>query len=158
MSTAEKKQEEEEISWITCFACGAPKVEGETCDVCEEPEKVYKPNTVNLIVDIKANCPRCEVSWLGSEIAEEHRHHYGGATHGSRLIGMEDRDIYDGAHSWMCPDCRAVFPRIMEKHAKWKLKMLDSGADIIWGTDPLPKDTSKLCRPDGGRDGSGMFM
>ena len=125
-------------------------------------ELVAYSNTKNLIVDTKANCPRCEVSWLGSEIAEEHRHHYGGATHGSRLIGMEDRDIYDGAHSWMCPDCRAVFPRLMEYHAKWKLKMLASGSEIIWGCDdpppPPPLDTSKLCRPDGGRDGSGMFM
>jgi hypothetical protein len=86
-------------------------------------------NGLNDITDTKGTCPRCDASWLGSEIAEEHRHHYGGATHGSRLIGMEDRDLYDGAHSWMCPDCRAIFPRIMLYHAKWKLAMLDSGKD-----------------------------
>jgi uncharacterized C2H2 Zn-finger protein len=92
-------------------------------------------NTPNLITDTKGTCPRCKASWVGHEIAEEHRHHYAPLdadpstypTHGSRLIGLEDRDIYDGAHSWKCPDCAAVFPRLIDKHAKWKLKMLNSG-------------------------------
>ena len=86
-------------------------------------------------LDIKGNCPSCKADWQGWEIPEEDRHHYAPLdadpstypTHGSRLIGMEDRDIYDGAHSWMCPDCRIIIPRIMCYHAKWKLKMIESG-------------------------------
>jgi len=90
-------------------------------------------NTTHLITNIIGNCPRCNASWVGSEIPEKYRdEHYSGATHYSKLIGMEDRDIYDGAHSYQCPDCRAVFPRIVEYHAKWKLKMQSAGAEIIF--------------------------
>jgi hypothetical protein len=88
-------------------------------------------------LDITGNCPSCKASWQAGAIPEEYLHHYipldaepgtVGPTHYSRLIGMEDRDIYDGAHSWMCPDCRIIIPRIMYYHAKWKLKMMESGA------------------------------
>lgn len=92
-------------------------------------------NTPNLIIDDKGSCPRCNADWKGWEIPEEDRHLYAAPdaepstypTHGSRLIGLEDRDIYDGCHSHQCPDCKAIFPRIMYYHAKWKLKMLAEG-------------------------------
>ena len=80
------------------------------------PLGLQKMNTPNDITDIKGTCPRCKADWKGWEIPEKDRHHYAPLdadpstypTHGSRLIGMEDRDIYDGAHSWKCPDCAAI--------------------------------------------------
>jgi len=80
-------------------------------------------------LDITGICPSCKANWKGPAIPEKYREKfYGGSTHYSRLIGMEDPTIYDGAHSWMCPDCRIIIPRITFYHFKWKLKMMNSGA------------------------------
>lgn len=55
-------------------------------------------------------CPRCKASWVGAEIAEEHRHLYGGRTHGSLLIGIYDRGV-DRTVEWVCPACQGQFDR-----------------------------------------------
>lgn len=95
-------------------------------------EHAPKENTVTHIRDITGTCPSCNADWRDKPIPEENRHHYAPLdadpstypTHFSRLIAMEDRDIYDGAHSYKCPDCEAVFPRILRYHAIWhKRKM-----------------------------------
>lgn len=47
----------------------------------------------------------------GSEIAEEHRHLYGGKTHYSKVIGYEFSNVYDGILIWGCQKCGAFWPR-----------------------------------------------
>lgn len=55
-------------------------------------------------------CPVCGSSWIGDEIPVESLHHYGGATHYRRCIGIYD--IYrDERVAYACPDCNAVFDR-----------------------------------------------
>lgn len=55
-------------------------------------------------------CPACEASWIGEEIPPELRHHYGGATHGRRCIGIYDLHL-DMRVAIACPDCKAMFDR-----------------------------------------------
>lgn len=55
-------------------------------------------------------CPSCGVSWVGAEIAPEHRHMYGGVSHGSRQIGVYSREL-DRTVEWLCPDCGTRWPR-----------------------------------------------
>ena len=56
-------------------------------------------------------CPECGESWVAEEIQESSRHHYGGETHFSHLIGIEDPEKYDGVSYWMCPFCKATWDR-----------------------------------------------
>ncbi len=63
-------------------------------------------------VDRAESCPKCQCSWLGSEIPTHNRHYYGpNTTHYSRLIGVEIPGYYDGVSFWKCPDCGATFSR-----------------------------------------------
>lgn len=55
-------------------------------------------------------CPACGVSWVGEKIPLESRHHYGGATHFRRSIGLYDVHL-DMTVAIACPDCRAMFDR-----------------------------------------------
>ena len=59
---------------------------------------------------LPATCPACHADLRGAEIPVEHREHFGGATHGSRLIGIYDRDR-DRTVAWRCPDCGAEWAR-----------------------------------------------
>lgn len=56
-------------------------------------------------------CPACGASWKGDPIPEDSRQHYGNATHWSRGIGIELRNVYDGVVVWKCPDCKSLFHR-----------------------------------------------
>jgi predicted RNA-binding Zn-ribbon protein involved in translation (DUF1610 family) len=48
-------------------------------------------------------CPHCGANLIGHEIPEKDRHHFGGATHFNRQIGIEyDNDCVE---AWECPDC-----------------------------------------------------
>lgn len=51
-------------------------------------------------------CPHCGANLVGDEIPEKYREHFGGATHGSRLIAHVD-PIRDRCIEWECPDCHA---------------------------------------------------
>lgn len=55
-------------------------------------------------------CPHCGVSLIGEEIPEKDREMFGGATHGSRLLGRVD-PVRDRVVEWECPDCHARWPR-----------------------------------------------
>ena len=57
-------------------------------------------------------CPVCSSDLQGAEIPEAQRESYGGKTHFSRLIGLEVLGHYDGVAQWVCPDCRATWPRL----------------------------------------------
>lgn len=60
------------------------------------------------------NCPQCGANLQGEPIPPEHRHWYGGATHGRREIGVEVQGVYDGVLYWYCPDCGYAWPRFTE--------------------------------------------
>ena len=61
-------------------------------------------------------CPFCKSDLRGEEIPEEYRDkYYGGKTHYSRLIGIEDSDKYDGVSYWNCPDCNTTWDRFTGK-------------------------------------------
>src|SRR5208337_1549823 len=47
----------------------------------------------------------CASILLGPPIPEEDQKSFGGHTHFTRLIGVED-ETYDEVSSWECPDCR----------------------------------------------------
>lgn len=49
-------------------------------------------------------CPHCGVSLQGEPIPEKDLGYYGGRTHFSRKIGIEERDR-DRTVWWLCPDC-----------------------------------------------------
>ncbi|MCM3112819.1 hypothetical protein [Lederbergia lenta] len=61
--------------------------------------------------DNKEFCPYCNTNLQGKPIPQEHQHHYGGATYGSRKIAIysheEDRTV-----KWQCPDCGEEWKRI----------------------------------------------
>lgn len=67
-----------------------------------EPEPVINQDT-------KA-CPSCGVNWVGPEIPEGSREHYGGRSHFSRILGTY-RVEHDRITEWTCPDCRASWAR-----------------------------------------------
>ena len=54
---------------------------------------------------LNKNCPKCEADFTGEEIPEQDRELFGGESHFSRLIAVEDPNIYDGVLFWECPDC-----------------------------------------------------
>ena len=56
-------------------------------------------------------CPYCHISLQGEEIKPEHRQHYGGKTHYSRLIGIYSRER-DRTVEWLCPSCQKRWPRV----------------------------------------------
>jgi hypothetical protein len=56
-------------------------------------------------------CPECGSDWRGHEIPHSARQSYGNATHFSRLIGVEVRQLYDGVYYWQCPDCKMMWNR-----------------------------------------------
>lgn len=56
-------------------------------------------------------CPFCGTDLQGELIPLEHRHFYGGETHYSKLIGVEDPELYDGVSWWMCPVCVRTWDR-----------------------------------------------
>ena len=52
------------------------------------------------MIDIRW-CPECGTDWRGKPIPEKDRHLYSkGATHYSRLIGIEISEKYDGVSYW----------------------------------------------------------
>jgi len=56
-------------------------------------------------------CPECGMDWKYEVDGETHRH----------LIGIEDRDRYDGISFWMCPKCETMWDRFtgeVYKHDK----------------------------------------
>jgi rubredoxin len=62
-------------------------------------------------------CPRCGADWQGAEIPTESRYAYGGATHGSKLIG---RVWNDRVQEWSCPDCGQGWNRFTGEPLPWK--------------------------------------
>lgn len=59
-------------------------------------------------------CPLCGSNCQGEPISQEYidKGYYAeGATHYSRIIGYEERGVYDGVLIWMCPDCGGAWPR-----------------------------------------------
>lgn len=55
-------------------------------------------------------CPHCNANLIGDEIPENRREFFGGATHGSRLIAIYNRDT-DRTEYFKCPDCGAHIER-----------------------------------------------
>ncbi|OGM09255.1 hypothetical protein A2Z67_04930 [Candidatus Woesebacteria bacterium RBG_13_36_22] len=67
----------------------------------------------------KRHCPVCKVDWRGKKIPKEYKEHYpSGATHYSRLIGIEIQGGYDGVSYWECPDCKTRWDRWTHKQVK----------------------------------------
>jgi hypothetical protein len=68
------------------------------------------------------NCPKCNSNWIGGEIPENIKHHYGSTTHWKREIGIDGGflGIYDGIVAIRCPDCKEDFPR---NNSPWGLEM-----------------------------------
>jgi rubredoxin len=62
--------------------------------------------TVDKLNSRSTDCPHCGASLVGQEIPEKYRESFGGATHGSRVIGIECWGD-DYISSWRCPDCGA---------------------------------------------------
>lgn len=59
-------------------------------------------------------CPYCHKDLTGEPIPKEYLdmgYYAPGSTHYSRLIGIEEPEIYDGIIAWKCPECRAIWPR-----------------------------------------------
>ena len=56
------------------------------------------------------NCPNCNKSFRGDPIPESQQIMFGGATHFSLKIGIEDSAIYDGTIAWVCPECDYAWP------------------------------------------------
>jgi uncharacterized protein with PIN domain len=64
-----------------------------------------------------AECPECGADLRGEEIPPEQRAMFGGATHGSRLIGIYDR-ARERTECYRCPDCEAR----IEREKAWSMK------------------------------------
>jgi hypothetical protein len=60
--------------------------------------------------DTPMECPLCKASLRASPIPEEQRHHYGGATHYSDVIGVYDH-ARDRTTHWRCPECGGTWER-----------------------------------------------
>lgn len=56
------------------------------------------------------NCPFCGANLQGDPVPLEYRKFYEG-THYSKLIGVEDPELYDGVSWWMCPICEKTWDR-----------------------------------------------
>ena len=61
--------------------------------------------------DFPKDCPHCLSDFKGEPIPDRHRHLYGGASHYSRLVGIEVPGEYDGTLYYVCPDCGRAIPR-----------------------------------------------
>lgn len=91
-----------------------------------------------MITDKTTECPICKASWDGGSILDSFKKQrdegaecYQGKTdedleamikecyrppyRWSRLIGIEDRDKYDGISFWQCPDCKTTWNRFTGK-------------------------------------------
>lgn len=55
-------------------------------------------------------CPHCGADLVGEEIPEHERELFGGATHGSRLIGIYSTERDCTTH-YQCPDCEGRIER-----------------------------------------------
>jgi hypothetical protein len=63
-----------------------------------------------------AECPECKSDLTGDPIPQEFldKGYYGDdTTHYSRVIGIEDPDVYDGISWWECPDCKHIWKRFL---------------------------------------------
>ncbi len=59
------------------------------------------------------HCPKCRADFQGAPIPQEYideGYFDPGVTHYSRLIGVEESEIYDGIIRWRCPDCKHEWP------------------------------------------------
>jgi hypothetical protein len=59
---------------------------------------------------MEENCPKCGISFKGDPIPKEHQEAFG-ATHFSKIIGIEDPIVYDGISWWKCFSCEHVWKR-----------------------------------------------
>jgi len=60
--------------------------------------------------DNKEYCPYCAADLQGDPIPPEKQHHYGGATHFSRKIGISSMEL-DRVIKWQCPNCHQEWDR-----------------------------------------------
>lgn len=69
-------------------------------------------------------CPNCNSNLQGNPIPQEYIDqgmYESGATHYSKLIGMEIPEVYDGVLCWLCPDCNFMWPRFTD-YRKWGIR------------------------------------
>lgn len=86
-----------------------------------------------MVTSKTEECPVCKVSWNGGSILDSFKkqrdegqcyqgktdeeleaivkEYYSPPYRWSRLIGIEDRDKYDGVSYWACPDCHTTWDR-----------------------------------------------
>ncbi len=72
----------------------------------------------NEMIDDKdiTECPFCKCDLRGEPILKKNRRFYPpGATHYSRLLGIEIQGGFDGVSYWECPDCLRVWDRFTGK-------------------------------------------
>ena len=87
-------------------------------------------------MDHHGKCPKCNIDWDAGSIFDTLRpqawcadktdaellkyveQHYAPPYRFSRIIGIEDRNKYDGVWEYACPDCNARFPRFGEPNGK----------------------------------------
>lgn len=62
-------------------------------------------------VEENESCPACSHDMRGEPIPKSSRKHYGGTTHYSLWIGIEDPLKYDGVSYWYCPFCKSKWDR-----------------------------------------------
>ncbi|WP_062355021.1 hypothetical protein [Bacillus kwashiorkori] len=55
-------------------------------------------------------CPHYGANLQGEPIPEKEQHHYGGATHFTRKIGISSLEL-DRVIKWQCPDCKQDWER-----------------------------------------------
>lgn len=66
-------------------------------------------------------CPSCRTDLRGAPIPQQYidKGFYSpGATHYSRIVGVEIRGVYDGVLYWQCPDCGHCWHRWDEGHPR----------------------------------------
>ena len=89
-------------------------------------------------MDHHGKCPECKSDWDAGSIFDTLRpqawcadktdaellkyveQHYAPPYRFSRIIGIEDRNKYDGVWEYACPDCNARFPRFGEPDGRTK--------------------------------------
>lgn len=92
----------------------------------------------NTKINKFSNCPECNESWDGGRIwkvwreMEEYKDRtdeelqtmekefYSEPYHFSKLLGIEDRDKYDGISYWQCPFCKSTWDRFTNKLIRGK--------------------------------------